>query len=539
VNLMGNRKANAGLAGLALGVAALLAAASAQETQQGTGQPARAVRLSLVDGQVQLAQGNQVLATQAVVNTPLFEGMQLTTADNGKAEIQFEDSSVVRIAPDSSLTLQVLRGAGASADAELTVNSGLCYFEFQGGGQAGQMSVHFGSSWVTTSGFTVLRIAMDTPPGSLAVFSGNAHLQVAASANAGAVATDLHGGESITLNPADPSQYNVAESIEPNSWDAWNSDRDQALTTEAAAQTGVPENLGETQNPAWSDLDASGSWYDVPGQGYVWSPYEAANADFDPYGNGEWMYTPAYGYIWASGYSWGYMPYQCGAWNFYNGFGWGWAPGIGGCMPWWRMGFYGGSNIGYAPIGYRPIPRPLPPHGPIGHRPIPMIAVKRHTALVNTSLPARGKNTQVTIAGSTAQALHPLPSRPVYSHETFSSATARTTPGNAGAGTSAGPPATPRSSFVSSRPVSETVTPPSYTPLLRPAPTPSYTPPPRPAPERSTPAPSYSPPRSSSSGGGSSHSSSGSSYSGGGGSHSSSGGGGGGGGGGSHSGGHR
>jgi hypothetical protein len=527
---MGNRKASAGLAALALGVASLSAVAWAQEAQQGTGQPARAVRLSFVDGQVKLAQGNQVLAAQAVANTPLFEGMQLTTADNGKAEIQFEDGSVVRIAPDSMLTLQVLRGAGTGADAELTVNSGLAYFEFQGGGQAGQMSVHFGSSVATSSGFTVLRVAMDTPPGSVAVFSGNVHLQVANSTAAAAV--DLHGSESITLNASDPSQYALAESIEPNSWDAWNSDRDQALTAEAAAQTGAPENLGETQNPAWNDLDASGSWYDVPGQGYVWSPYEAANADFDPYGNGEWMYTPSYGYVWASGYSWGYTPYQCGAWNFYNGFGWGWAPGMGGCTPWWGLGFYGGPNIGFAPIGYRPISRPMPPHGPvgpIGHRPIPVVPVNRHTALGNTSFPARDKNAHVTIAGSTVQPLHPLPSRPVYSHEGFTSESNRTAPSNTGAGTRVGPPATPGSSFTNSRPAGGTMTP-------------SYTPPSRPAPEsHSTPAPSYSPPpysppRSSSNSGGSSHSSSGgsshSSGSSGGGSHSS---GGGGGGGGSHS----
>ena len=210
MNLIGNRRAIAGLAALALGVVSLLAVASAQDAQQGTGQPARAVRLSFVEGQVSLAQGNQVLATQAVANTPLFEGTQLTTSDNGKAEIQFEDGSVVRIAPDSMLTLRVLRGAGAGADAELTVNSGLSYFEFQGGGQAGQMSVHFGSSVATTSGFTVLRVAMDTPPGSLAVFSGNVHVRVGPS---DAVSADLHGGENIALNPADPSQYSLAESI--------------------------------------------------------------------------------------------------------------------------------------------------------------------------------------------------------------------------------------------------------------------------------------------------------------------------------------
>ena len=76
----------------------------------------------------------------------------------------------------------------------------------------------------------------------------------------------------------------------------------------------------------------------MPGQGYVWSPYEAASAAFDPYGNGNWMWTPGYGYLWVSGYPWGYMPFQCGAWNFIDGFGWGWAPGLGGCTPWWGAG---------------------------------------------------------------------------------------------------------------------------------------------------------------------------------------------------------
>ncbi len=243
---------------------------------------------------------------------------------------------------------------------------------------------------------------------------------------------------------------------------------------------------------------------------------------------------------------WGYMPYQCGAWNFYNGFGWGWAPGMGGCRPWWGLGFYGGPNIGFAPIGYRPIPRPIPPHGPIHRgRPVPVVPVNRHTVMVNTSLPARDKNAQVTIAGSTVEPLRPLPSRPAYSHESFTSESNRTTPGSTGVGTRGGTPATPGSSYTGSRPAGETRSAPTYTPPPRPAPeshstsAPSYSPPP------------YSPPRSSSSSSGSSgsssHSSGGSSGGGGGGSsHSSSGGGGGashsssgGGGGGSHSGGHR
>ena len=38
--------------------------------------------------------------------------MTLATGDDGRAEIQFEDGSVARISPDSSLTLSALRGQG-------------------------------------------------------------------------------------------------------------------------------------------------------------------------------------------------------------------------------------------------------------------------------------------------------------------------------------------------------------------------------------------------------------------------------------------
>jgi hypothetical protein len=399
-----------GLAAPVLAVACLGSLVWAQDAGQpagsSTGQPARAVRLSYVDGQVKLSQGDQVLADQAVVNTPLVEGMQLTSAANGKAEIQFEDGSVARISPSSSLTLAALHGSGTGGDAELKLNSGLAYFEFQGGNEVGQMSVCFGDSVVTTSGFTVVRVTMDNPPGEVAVFSGNAHLE----SNNGSVALDLHGGESVALT-ADPNNYNLAESIEPNSWDAWNSDRDQVLTSEAAAQTGAPSNMGQSENPAWNDLDANGSWYNVPGQGYVWSPYDASDPGWDPYGNGNWMWTPGFGYIWASGYPWGYLPFQCGAWNFYNGFGWGWAPGMGGCMPWWGLGFYGGPNFGYVPPGYRVIARPLPPRHPIVGRPVPVLTVNRSQPLKHMALPPRNGTAPVTIAGNAVQPLHPLPMR--------------------------------------------------------------------------------------------------------------------------------
>src|SRR6266700_2606921 len=269
---------------LSLGLAPILHA----DEGDGGGQSARAVRLSSVDGQVRVSQGGQTLADHGFANTPLFEGTQLTTDGDGRAELQFDDGSVARIPPGSSLTLTVLR---PNDDTEVVLNGGMGYFELQGGSQDNPMRVRFGSNVVTASGFTVLRVKLDEGPPSVAVFSGNAHLE------GPAAAFDLHGGESIALSGAGSADSNVAESIEPDSWDAWNSDRDQALTASETGPTDAEKGLPQENNPAWGDLNANGTWYNSPDQGYIWSPYEASNPGWDPYGTCYGMNTPGYGYV--------------------------------------------------------------------------------------------------------------------------------------------------------------------------------------------------------------------------------------------------
>jgi Family of unknown function (DUF6600)/FecR protein len=409
----GTRNHNRGWTGRYLGVgvaAAVMLFAGTAARADDTGQASRAIRLSDVSGQVQISQGGEAISSQAVANMPLFEGYQITTGDDGRAEIQFEDGSVARIAPDSGLTLAILRGQGQNGDAEVVLNGGLGYFELQGGEQAGQIRVRFGDAVVTAGGFTVMRVDMDNPPGSLAVFSGNAHL-----VRGDALSLDLHGGESVTLNGQDTGNYSLAESIEPNSWDEWNSDRDQALQAEATNQTQATDNFVNNENPAWNDLNSNGNWYDVPGQGYVWSPYDAAYSGWDPYGCGQWVWTPRWGYVWASCYSWGFMPFQCGMWNYYSSFGWGWSPGIGGCNPWWGGGYGGGYigvNVGVVPHGYHPVIRPptVITHRPRDRFPRPVIVDRRPPGGFKGP-PLRTVNAPVTIGGHRVEPLKPVPAR--------------------------------------------------------------------------------------------------------------------------------
>lgn len=399
-----------GLLGLAIVAATQLLAAQQQQPNPNV----RAARLSYVEGEVQITQGNQILANPALANTPLFEGSLITTREDGRAEIQLDNGTVVRLAPNGALKISVLRQQDNVTDAELVLQSGLAYFELQAGDAASSRTIaHFGDAAVTATGFTVFRLNVDNPPGELAVFSGNAHLERGSN-----LSLDLHGGESVALNGTDPNLYNLAETIEPDSWDAWNADRDQQLTSEQSAKTAASSSEPNSSNPAWGDLDANGNWYNVPGQGYVWSPYEAASGDWDPYGCGNWVWTPGYGYVWVSCESWGYLPYAMGNWNYYDDFGWGWTPGYG--YPWWAYGAWG-WNIGNRPPRYLPPHRPhggpIHPTEPIRHggvyQPNPVIAMNRvpHAPIAN---PAHIVGGTVTIGGNTVEPLRPISPRPVY-----------------------------------------------------------------------------------------------------------------------------
>ncbi len=57
----------------------------------------RAVRLSNVVGSVQILSGTETQFSQAYPNMPLMQGSTLKTGEDGRAEIQFEDGSTVRL----------------------------------------------------------------------------------------------------------------------------------------------------------------------------------------------------------------------------------------------------------------------------------------------------------------------------------------------------------------------------------------------------------------------------------------------------------
>lgn len=334
----------------------------------------RAVRLSDVQGTVQILDDGETAFSQAQLNMPVVQGMRISTSEDGRAEIQFEDGSVARITPNSSITLtQLNRNSDGSTVTAIQADSGLTYFELNG--RSGQYSVRFRQDKVVPIESTIFRIDLDSPSPELAVTHGS--VNVSDDEN---LAANVQTNESMRFDPQNSSEYELLQSIAADSWDQWNSDRDEALAQLDESETEARASTGSPDNPAWSDLDANGDWYSVPGYGMGWSPSDVGQ-DWDPYGSGAWGYYSGIGYTWISNYSWGWWPYHCGAWSWFDGFGWMWFPGNCG---WGGSGFgwYPYGVIWQVPPGYKCLRRPKrvlhnPKNGPVPHKPERLIAVNR------------------------------------------------------------------------------------------------------------------------------------------------------------------
>ena len=376
--------------------------------------PFRAARLTYIEGDVRVEQANSTANSTAVVNMPLVEGTVISSGAEGQAEIEFEDGSLARLTPNSGLSLVNLTvDSSGNYQSRISLLGGLIYLELRAGTRY-LYSVDAGGDVISPVENATIRVSFDEPPASVAVLDGSAHFVTAGAKSF----IDAAAGQTVQTDPSsDGNVLLVKSAIAPETWDQWNEDRDQEAANEASNQTDARDKFAGNQGYGWSDLDANGNWYDVPGHGQVWQPDLAASPDdqapgddqtsaedsgFDPYGYGSWAWTPT-GYAWASGYGWGWLPYRCGLWNYYNGFGWGWSPntdcGIYGFAGYGYGGY--GFNFGVLPPRYRRPVRPIPGPGPIhpilrGHGgPVPVSPVHRVTG-------------DRVIAGVTAHPLQPV-----------------------------------------------------------------------------------------------------------------------------------
>ena len=330
----------------------------------------RIVRLSSVDGDVQVDRNTGQGFEKAFLNLPITEGVKLQTGSDGRAEVEFEDGSVVRLAPRAMVEFShlALRDSGGKA-SNIKVLQGTTYIDFRAG-KDDEFTVNFGHETVSLKDAVHFRVQMNDANAALAVFKGNVKVEGASGP------VDVGKNESVTFDLASQDQYETAK-LENAPFDSWN--KEQGKYHDAYFNKNHDSVAG---GYGTSDLNYYGSFFNAPGYGSVWQPY-FVSAGWDPFMDGVWAYYPGSGYTWVSAYPWGWTPYHCGSWLYGPSFGWGWQPG--GCS----NGF-GFPTFINAPTNFR---RPLPPSGAPGSgtivmtpRPISRPLVPAHRMVIeNTS----------------------------------------------------------------------------------------------------------------------------------------------------------
>jgi len=279
---------------------------------------ARIVRLSYVDGDVDLDKGDGHGFNAAYMNMPISHGWRLWARD-GQAEAEFEDGSSIRLTPDTLIVFSELSlGSDGGRKTAVELQQGTAYFDIR---HRDQDSFHIvaGRDQVELSKAAHFRISTDKSQVELAVLAGEVQVS-----NGSATEVAVRKGETIRLDDDDASRYYLSKSIEAENYDNWDKERvknhDEVVSSSALSGTNNSLVYG------LSDLSSYGDSFYVPGYGYMWRP-ASASLGWDPFADGYWLSYPGSGYVFVSSYPWGWAPYRYGSWHFVNGRGWCWAPG--------------------------------------------------------------------------------------------------------------------------------------------------------------------------------------------------------------------
>lgn len=274
----------------------------------------RIVRLSYIEGGVQISHGSGQTYEKAIVNLPIAEGAKLKTSD-GRAEVEFEDGSTLRIVPDTVVEFPQLslRDSGAKV-SDVEVKSGTAYVNFVGT-KDDEFSVRFGEEKIMVAHAAHFRVVLEDKDSSVAVFKGLVQLD----RPSGAI--EVKKNQTVNFGP-DSNQYKLAKNIHETPWDSWDDQQNEYHTRYAAKSY----NNYSPYAYGTSDLAYYGNFSSVPGYGMMWQPY-LAGVGWDPFMDGAWAFNSGLGFGWVSAYPWGWTPYHYGSWVFVPGYGWGWQPG--------------------------------------------------------------------------------------------------------------------------------------------------------------------------------------------------------------------
>jgi len=281
------------------------------------------LRISLIEGDVQVKTEDTGEWVPASINMPLVDGDSIWVPEGGRTELQVRDGSFLRLDENSALEI-------------LTVEK-----------DSYQFYLTEGRSYANFRGLKGALLQIDTPDSSIRVYDrSNFRIETRQdgytdiSVYRGVVYAENRNGETSvdegnTLSLGEGTYGDLSPLGPPDEWERWNRDRDRRLAEGRPPSRYLPDELQAYS----SDFEENGRWVQVREYGYVWTPTVLVSVGWAPYRVGRWVWIGG-DYVWVSYEPWGWAPYHYGRWAFISTIGWCWVPPARGAV-YWGPGFVG------------------------------------------------------------------------------------------------------------------------------------------------------------------------------------------------------
>ena len=183
----------------------------------------RVARIDYLSGNVTYRPDDTAKWVRAETNHPLLEGSQLWVEEGGRAEVRFDDGSILRLGTNSVVTLQTVYVDAAGEYTQIKMNSGIATLEPREERSVFEVNTPF--LGIKTAGPSRIRIGVGDDV-EVAVSRGRANLEGSQGKKT------LSSGDFVSLRSTDTS-YVVKALPSPDSWERWNEDRDRKMLADA------------------------------------------------------------------------------------------------------------------------------------------------------------------------------------------------------------------------------------------------------------------------------------------------------------------
>lgn len=266
-------------------------------------------RVTLIEGDLEIAEGEDGEWFPASINMPLREGDRLRVSEASRAEIHLLGGTYLRL--DEFTEFELLSLSEESAGGYL--HEGRIYVnDLRAGRKAMVVETPLASVSSLDNARYIVRVS-DTGESEVSVVMGYAYVE-----HRGGSAR-IRAGETLLVGPG--AYAEISPLGEPGEWERWNRELDGMATSRVESARYLPEELHEFAY----ELDHYGRWHYASEYGYVWAPTIVSTAGWSPYRHGRWSRVGVE-YVWISYEPWGWAPYHYGRWAHVGGIGWAWVP---------------------------------------------------------------------------------------------------------------------------------------------------------------------------------------------------------------------